>query len=153
MPQWHESKDFDADPTSDLIRLDAFDENKKGKSDPLGSTEIQVSTLLRKRTMRLNLKAGDVLNGATVTLKCITLDSSNELDGRVKGDDGSNGHFLSTRSLSSYLHPIIDSAADDESLASLTSRQKAMNKLMNVKNHMSFRPFSRKSSEKKNSLR
>jgi len=148
MPQWHESKDFDVDPTCDLIRLDALDENKKGKSDPLGSAEVQVSSLLRKRTMRLNLKTEDVLNGATVTLKCITLDSSNEIDGKVKeGEeeddelrDESCGPFLST--LSSSLDPIIDSAADDESLVSLSSRQKVMNKLIDVKNHVSFPPVS-----------
>ena len=69
MPRWLESKDFEAHPARDLIRVDAFDENRPDEDYPLGSAEIEVDKLLRKRSMVLPLKTRGALNGANVTLQ------------------------------------------------------------------------------------
>ncbi|KAL7543424.1 hypothetical protein ACHAXR_012705 [Thalassiosira sp. AJA248-18] len=72
MPQWNESKDFDkVDPARDLIRVDVFDENRKGKDEYLGSAEFSVEKLLRKRMMEVELKNGTTMTDTYVTFRCI----------------------------------------------------------------------------------
>lgn len=74
MPQWNESREFtNIDPSRDIIRVDVFDENRKGKDEYLGSAEITVEKLLRKRMMELELQDESVGTNTHITVRCIEL--------------------------------------------------------------------------------
>ncbi len=74
MPQWSESQDFTIDTARSFIRIDAHDENRKGKDVYLGSAEVSMAHALRKRMMELELLQGTSGTGFFITLKVVPLD-------------------------------------------------------------------------------
>jgi len=74
MPLWNESKDFqNVDPARDVINVDVFDQNSNRKDDYLGSAEYNLEKLLRKRTLRIELRNGSTMTKSYITLMCIQL--------------------------------------------------------------------------------
>lgn len=87
MPNWNESRDFsNIDPPRDLIRVDAYDENSKGKDEYLGSAEFPCEKLLRKRMMEVELRNGSTLTRSYVTLMCVQLASTEHKASEGCGD-------------------------------------------------------------------
>mmetsp|Transcript_18541 Transcript_18541/g.38040 ORF Transcript_18541/g.38040 Transcript_18541/m.38040 type:complete len:881 (+) Transcript_18541:225-2867(+) len=87
MPQWSESRDFTIDTVRSLIRIDAHDENRKGKDDYLGSAEVPMAHALRKRMMELELLQGTSGTGFFITLKVVPLDEPKMSHEENESDD------------------------------------------------------------------
>ena len=71
MPQWSESKLFTTTNTEKKIRVDAFDQNKKGDDNYIGTAKFCIDQLLRKRTMEIELMNGSELTKSFVTMQCV----------------------------------------------------------------------------------
>ena len=83
MAQWNEPKLFTATNTEKKLRVDAFDKNRKGNDDYIGTAKFCIDQLIRKRTMEVELKNGSELTKAFVTMQCVakTTTESSALNG------------------------------------------------------------------------
>jgi len=84
MPQWNESENFvTMDASTDLIRVDAYNENRTKEDEYIGSAEYPVNKLLRKRFMEMELKTENKSTGSFITLKCAAVSAVPESDPSV----------------------------------------------------------------------
>jgi len=90
MPQWNESREFtDVDPNMHFLRVDAFDSNKGGKDDLLGSVEFSLEKLMRKRILEMELLDEGTLTSSYITLQCVQVASmEKEAGGAVPNNVG-----------------------------------------------------------------
>jgi len=99
MPQWNESREFTGvDPNMHFLRVDAFDSNKGGKDDLLGSVEFSMEKLVRKRILEMELLDEGTSTNSYITLQCVQVASTEkEAGGSVPNNIGyhnNDGHAL-----------------------------------------------------------
>jgi len=74
MPQWKESNDYsNIDPAKDVLRVDAYEENRLGEDEFFGSAEFSLEKLLRKRSLEMELRDGSTPTESYIALMCVRL--------------------------------------------------------------------------------
>ncbi|KAL7553254.1 hypothetical protein ACHAWF_016529 [Thalassiosira exigua] len=116
MPQWNESRDFGNIKSSDILRVDAFGEEEGADNIYLGTAELSVERLLRKRLMEVELLNEDGLaTQVFVTLRGILRSAQaagHEVDNVAV--DGSLMNHSQPQKLNSLSMPGAKTAAEEE---------------------------------------
>ena len=74
MPRWKESQEVaNVTPSTDSAFVEVYDENSKATDELLGSADVLLEKLLRKRCLQMELRDGETPTGSYLTLMCIQL--------------------------------------------------------------------------------